>query len=272
MFDLHSHSNASDGSLTPQALVSRARQQGVTQLALTDHDSVDGVLSLASETLDIGLIAGVELSCIWGKALVHVVGLRIDPRSDVITRGLQQQQQARLQRAQLIGDKLAKLGFEGASDGARQLAGDGQIGRPHFARFLVEQGHVSSENEAFKKYLGAGKPGDIKLVWPQLATVVAWIVASGGVAVLAHPLHYKMTATRLRALITDFRAAGGLALEVINGRQTPDKTRTLSALAERFGLLASIGSDFHRPGAPWSELGQMGSLPADCRPVWSAWD
>lgn len=272
VFDLHSHSTASDGSLSPQALVDRARQQGVKQLAITDHDSVDGVLALQHSPVDIGLIAGVELSCVWGKVLIHIVGLNIDPRAEVMARGLQQQQQARQQRACVIGQKLEKLGFSGAAEGARQLAGDSQLGRPHFARFLVEQGYVASENEAFKKYLGAGKAGDVKLMWPALHTVVSWIVDAGGVAVLAHPLHYRMTATKLRALITDFRQAGGLAVEVINGRQSADKTRTLGDLARRFDLLASLGSDFHRPGAPWSELGMMGDLPRDCVPVWSAWE
>lgn len=272
MFDLHSHSSASDGSLAPAALLQRARQQGVRHLAITDHDSVDGVLAVLDSELSAGLVPGVELSCVWGKMLVHIVGLQIDPRAAAIASGLQQQQQARLQRAELIGQKLAKAGFSGACEGALAIAAGSQVGRPHFARFLVSQGFVASEQEAFKKYLGAGKPGDVKLVWPALAEVVQWIVDSGGVAVLAHPLQYRMTATKLRALTADFKAAGGRAVEVINGRQTPDRTRTLGDLAERFGLLASLGSDFHAPGAPWSELGQMGTLPARNRPVWSAWE
>lgn len=272
VFDLHSHSSASDGSLAPAALLQRALQQGVQQLAITDHDSVDGVLAACDSELPVALVPGVELSCVWGKALVHIVGLNIDPGAEAMTAGLQQQQQARLRRAHLIGEKLAKAGFAGACEGALALAAGSQVGRPHFARFLVDRGFVSSEQEAFKKFLGAGKAGDVKLVWPALAEVVQWIVDSGGVAVLAHPLHYRMTATKLRGLCADFKAAGGRAVEVINGRQTADRTRTLSELAKRFELLASLGSDFHAPGAPWSELGQMGSLPPDVRPVWSAWD
>lgn len=272
IFDLHSHTNASDGSLTPSELLVRAREHGVRQLAITDHDSVDGVLSLEGGAADIGLIAGVELSCVWGKSLIHVVGLNIDPSCPALVGGLQRQQRARTERALLIAGKLERYGFRDAYAGAAALAGAGQIGRPHFARFLVERGYVGSEKEAFKKYLGTGKPGDIKRVWPPLASAVTWILESGGVPVLAHPLHYRMTATKLRALVADFRDAGGRAVEVINGKQPGDQTLRLCDLADRFDLLASLGSDFHRPGMPWSELGQMGALPVRCRPVWSEWD
>ena len=275
VFDLHCHSTASDGQLAPPELLLRAQQQGVEQLAITDHDTVEGWRALSGQAglpAGITLIPGVELSCVWGKALIHIVGLAIDPFNEVLTKGLQHQQQARQQRAEMIASRLEKLGFKGGYDYTAGLAAGGQIGRPHFARFLVENGHVASTSEAFKKYLGAGKTGDVKLTWPALAEVVRWIGASGGVAVLAHPLHYKMTATRLRALTADFKAAGGSALEVISGKQPLDRTRSMAALAERFELSASIGSDFHEPGMPWNELGQMGELPSQCRPVWSAWD
>lgn len=272
IIDLHSHTTASDGSLSPAELLERARQLGVGQLAITDHDTVAGLQELGGISTDPRLVPGVELSCVWGKSLIHVVGLQIDPAAPALYAGLEKQQSARRERAHLIADKLERFGFEGAYEGAASLAGEGQIGRPHFARYLVDQGYVTSEKEAFKKYLGSGKPGDVKLVWPALSTVVEWISQSDGIPVLAHPLHYPLTQTRLRGVIADFIAAGGVALEVINGRQTEDKTRQLAALADRFDLLASVGSDFHRPGLPWSELGQVASLPARCRPVWSLWE
>lgn len=270
--DFHCHTTASDGSLSPAELVARAQQMGVDCLAITDHDTMDGYLEARQlQDLTLSLVAGVELSCIWGKSLVHVVGLNVDADCPSLKALLSKQQNARVQRAQLIGERLAKLGFEGAYDYAAKLAGDSQIGRPHFARFLLDKGYVSSINQAFKRYLGAGKVGDVKLTWPHVSEVVQWIKGSGGTAVLAHPLHYKMTATKLRALLTDFAAAGGAALEVINGKQTGDKTRYLSELCEQFGLAASLGSDFHTIGPAWSELGQMGKLPAGCQPVWSSW-
>ncbi len=271
--DFHSHSTASDGDLSPAELLERAAQQGVELMAITDHDSIEGYLNVRQSPIPsaLTLIAGVEISCVWGKALVHIVGLNIDTDHLPLQQALTSQQQIRVNRAKLIGEKLEKYGFEGGYQYAFELAAGGQIGRPHFARFLVDKGHVNSTKQAFKKYLGAGKPGDIKSVWPNMATAVDWIRASGGVAVLAHPMHYNMTGTKLRALITDFKQAGGEGLEVINGKQPGDRTQYLAGLAQRFELLASIGSDFHKPGTPWNELGQMGALPADCQPVWSHW-
>lgn len=270
--DLHCHTTASDGALSPADLVDRAVQQGVNVLAITDHDTVDGLLQLPAAPADIEMVSGVELSCTWGKRLIHVVGLNIQIDSEPLITGLRQQQQSRQLRAELIAEKLEKYGFSGAYDYVSALAGGGQIGRPHFARFLVEKGYVANEKQAFKKFLGAGKPGDIKTTWPSMATAVEWICASGGVAVLAHPHHYKLTTTKLYALTTDFRAAGGRAVEVISGQQPRDRTQYLLQLVERFDMLASIGSDFHRPGQAWNELGQMGELPGRCRPVWSAWN
>ena len=272
IIDLHTHTTASDGELTPQELIGRAEQLGVDMLAITDHDSIDGLQAVIDRPSTVALVPGVELSCVWGRQLIHVVGLAIATGSPVLTAGLDSQQQARLRRAELIAEKLERYGFLGAYEYAAGLAGEGQIGRPHFARFLVECGHVNSEKQAFKKFLGAGKPCDIKLTWPALDVVVSWIRESGGIAVLAHPLHYKMTNTRLGALTADFREAGGRALEVVSGRQPDDRTRMLASLASRFELLASVGSDFHRPGMGWNELGQMGELPKSCLPVWSAWD
>jgi len=242
-------------------------------LAITDHDTVKGYeQALVYANLEsITLIPGVELSCVWGKQGIHVVGLNIDINSSELSNGINTLQQARSERAHIISDKLSRLGFKGGYDYAKEVAAGGQIGRPHFAQFLVEKGHVPNVNTAFKRYLGAGKPGDVKTVWPALKEVVGWIVDSGGVAVLAHPLHYKMTATRLRALITDFKTAGGTAIEVISGSQQLQQTEHLAQLATRYQLMASVGSDFHRPDFAWSELGKVGKLPAHCQPVWQSW-
>lgn len=271
--DLHNHSSASDGELSPEDLLQRAQNEGVELMALTDHDTIDGYLALRelAKTANDSpqLISGVELSCVWSKMLIHVVGLNFDADNEPLRSALVGQQQARRVRAQLIADKLEKYGFTGAYDYASNLAGESQIGRPHFAQFLVDKGYVNSLNQAFKKYLGAGKPGDVKLTWPQMATAIDWIQRAGGVAVLAHPLHYKMTATKLRTLLADFKAGGGQAIEVICGQQNKERTQYLSQLAAQFELMSSVGSDFHRPGSPWSELGKTGPLPRDCVPVWS---
>lgn len=273
MHDLHCHSLCSDGILRPQALVSRAKTQGVTVLALTDHDTVAGIdeAQAAAEDEGIRVLPGIEFSCLWNGTGIHIVGLNIDPSHPQMQAAVARQGESREIRAQQIGDKLAKAGIPGALEGARKKAGDAVIGRPHFAQFLVESGRVSSMNAAFKKYLGAGKVGDVKQVWPSIPEAVGWILASGGVAVIAHPDKYKMTRTKLGRLIAEFAEAGGQAMEVVSGHQAPDLTRNLCQIANKHSLYASCGSDFHVPDQPWQELGAFSALPDDCRPVWELW-
>lgn len=273
LHDLHTHSLCSDGILRPQALVSRAKMQGVTVLALTDHDTVAGLEEAreAAREEGIQILSGIEFSCLWNGIGIHIVGLNIDPDHPDMKAAVARQGESRENRAIQIGEKLAKAGIPGALEGARAKAGDAVIGRPHFAQYLVESGRVSSMNAAFKKYLGAGKVGDVKQVWPSVPEAVEWILAAGGVAVIAHPDKYKMTRTKLGRLITDFTEAGGQAMEVISGHQAPDLTRNLSQIANKHGLYASCGSDFHVPDQAWQELGSFGSLPPECRPVWELW-
>ncbi len=271
LVDFHTHSSASDGALSPRDLLQRARQAGVTQFAITDHDTLAGCRAAlcgynpgAGETR---LVAGVELSCVWSGVTVHVVGLGIDLDNPELNAGVESLQQARLLRADKIAQRLEKLGYANALAGARAEAGSSQLGRPHFARWMVAQGHVKDANEAFKKYLGAGKCGDVKAYWPQLAAVTGWIVTAGGTAVLAHPLKYKLTRMKLRRLVRDFVAAGGTALEVLSGRQAVDQTRMMQLLATEFGLLASVGSDFHRD-SPWHPGIGVEAQVGACRGVW----
>ncbi len=271
--DLHTHSNISDGILDPESLVSRAKAKGVDVIALTDHDSVAGLARARASARDLGLqlVNGIEFSGVWGKLGVHIVGLDIDPGHPVILEAVAHQAEIRELRAQKIGERLARVGVTGALEGARAIAGDSVIGRPHFARYLVETGAVTGMHQAFKKYLGAGKPGDVKNLWPDMSTAIDWIRAAGGVAVLAHPEKYKLTRTRLRALVADFCEAGGRALEVVSGHQESGVTDCLARLATERGLYASCGSDFHVPDQPWQELGAFGTMPAACKPVWQLW-
>jgi 3',5'-nucleoside bisphosphate phosphatase len=216
------------------------------------------------------LLPAIEYSCVWENLSVHVVGLNIDIGHAASEQAELFLRDARQRRAELIGARLDKLGMPGSCAGALALAGNSQVGRPHFARYLVQAGHVSSEEAAFERYLGAGKIGDVKMLWPQLAEAVGWITAAGGIAVLAHPIKYRQTATRLRRLVQAFQAAGGTALEVVVGRQNTDDGRFLAQLCRDYALQASVGSDFHKPG-PWCELGEIAALPAGCEPVWARW-
>ena len=268
IYDLHSHSDRSDGDLAPAELLGRARLQGVGALAVTDHDTVAAYRALPREPEGITLIPGIELSTTWKSLTVHVLGLNIDPDSDAMATATRLQTEARMRRAEQIGARLARQGIEGAFEGALALAGGGFIGRPHFARHLVETGRVATMADAFDRYLGAGRAGDVRDHWAELPRVIAWIRDAGGIAVLAHPLKYKLTRTRLKRLLGDFMAAGGEGMEVVSGRQPEYRTRDLGRLCAAMGLLASLGSDFHRPGMPWAELGATGPLPSAVAPVW----
>jgi predicted metal-dependent phosphoesterase TrpH len=270
--DFHTHSLASDGALTPLELVRRAKAAGVRQFALTDHDTTAGYLSVrhTSEADEVGLISGVELSCRWATTTVHVVGLNFDADASQIIAVVEQLTQAREERAKKIAMRLAGVGIDVALEGAKAVANESQIGRPHFATWMVEAGAVNSVTEAFDKYLGAGKIGDVKMFWPPLSDVVQAITQAGGVAILAHPLKYRLTDMKLRALINDFKAAGGGAIEVLNGRQPETDLKRLSQLAEGNGLMCSVGSDFHRDFEYGPKLGiDVGRLP-DGVYVWDA--
>jgi predicted metal-dependent phosphoesterase TrpH len=270
--DFHTHSLASDGALTPLELVRRAKAAGVRQFALTDHDTTAGYLSVrhTSEADEVGLISGVELSCLWATTTVHVVGLNFDADASQIIAVVEQLTQAREERAKKIAMRLAGVGIDGALEGAKAVANESQIGRPHFATWMVEAGAVNSVTEAFDKYLGAGKIGDVKMFWPPLSDVVQAITQAGGVAILAHPLKYRLTGMKLRALINDFKAAGGGAIEVLNGRQPETDLKRLRQLAEGNGLMCSVGSDFHRDFEYGPKLGiDVGRLP-DGVYVWDA--
>jgi predicted metal-dependent phosphoesterase TrpH len=270
--DFHTHSLASDGALAPMELLRRAKAAGVRQFALTDHDTTAGYLSVrhTTEADEVGLISGVELSCRWATTTVHVVGLNFDADAPEMVAMVEQLTQARDERAEKIAKRLAGVGIDGALEGAKAIVKESQIGRPHFATWMAEAGAVDSVTEAFDKYLGAGKIGDVKMFWPPLSDVVQAITRAGGVAILAHPLKYRLTGMKLRALINDFKAAGGVAIEVLNGRQHETDLKRLSQLAEGNGLMCSVGSDFHQDFEYGPKLGiDVERLPTGAY-VWDA--
>ncbi len=269
LIDFHTHTSASDGELTPEALLARAVERDLSALAITDHDTLEGFKSAVSHVPNnLRLVPGVELSCLWGGANIHVVGLGFDPTAPAITTFIAHQSAAREQRAQKIAQRLEKAGFPNAYDGALAVAKGAELGRPHFAKWLVSAGFVDSETRAFDRYLGRGKLGDVKTFWPPLSEAVTALTAAGGTAVLAHPLHYAMTRMKLRALCTDFADAGGGAIEISSGRQTQDEIARLTRLAQEFGLYASMGSDFHRPWQYGPELGVSTTLAKGVSGVW----
>jgi predicted metal-dependent phosphoesterase TrpH len=274
LIDFHTHTTASDGALTPAEMLGRAAEAGIELLAITDHDTMAGYFAaaaLGAKYPNVGLVPGVEYSCRWSGTTIHVVGLGMDCEHPAMREGLAMLGQARRERGIKIAQRLEAKGFQGALAGALAEAGESQLGRPHFASWMVGQGHVKDHSEAFDKYLGQGKTGDVKAFWPELADVVQWIVQAGGAAVIAHPLKYRFTRMKLRRLVIDFREAGGQAIEVLSGRQTPDQTGQLQRLANEFQLEVSAGSDFHRDGPYSPALGIELSRLQSPLGVWQRW-
>ena len=270
MIDLHTHSRVSDGTLEPGALVALAAGRGVKVLALTDHDSIDGLAAAQEAAVGTGLrlINGVEISVSWEHKTWHVVGLDVDTADPALTAGLARLQAVRDERALEIGRRLEAKGVSGAYAGAQALAGEAKLTRTHFARFLHQAGHVKDEAQAYKKWLGRGKPAHVSATWASLEEAIGWIHAAGGQAVLAHPFRYGITRAWLVKFLTAFKQAGGDAMEVVSGRGNPDEFHTALHLAQRFELAASVGSDFHAP-APYSQPGITMELPASVPAVWS---
>ncbi|WP_343662201.1 3',5'-nucleoside bisphosphate phosphatase [Ralstonia sp.] len=272
--DLHCHSTVSDGMLAPQEVAARAAAHGVTLWALTDHDEVGGQAAAreAASALGMDYLSGVEISVTWAGRTLHIVGLGIDPDNADLVQGLERTRSGRCARAEDISAALAKLGIEGAYEGALGYAGNpDMVSRTHFARFLVEHGHCRDIHEVFDRYLGDGKPGYVPHRWARLADAINWIKGAGGVAVMAHPGRYTLSLVEHSALFDEFKALGGEGVEVVTGSHTPDQYALYSDVARRYGLLASRGSDFHGPGEGRVELGTLPPLPDNLTPVWSRW-
>lgn len=271
--DLHSHSTASDGRLTPAELVRRAVAQRVDVLALTDHDTVAGIgeaeAVIAAENLPVRLIHGIELSTSWDALEIHVVGLHINAESAELMATIASQESARVARGIEMGRRLAKQRIEGAYEGALALANGASLTRAHFARYLLEAGHCANLQKAFDHYIGRGGKAYVPHQWMSIAEAIQVIHAAGGLAVLAHPGRYKLSTKWLKRLLQLFKEAGGDAMEVSLPQQSPQERANLGLWCREHQLLASVGSDFHAPTS-WQELGRNLWLPKDVTPVWHA--
>ncbi|MEK6662549.1 MAG: 3',5'-nucleoside bisphosphate phosphatase [Pseudomonadota bacterium] len=272
--DLHSHSTISDGLMTPRELVHHAAAQGVQVLALTDHDDVAGIPEAreAARLIGMTLIAGTEISVTWRNRTLHILGLRIDPAHPALQQGLARLRASRATRAQGIADELTKAGIMGSLEGAYEHAPEGIISRTHFARFLIQQGHAKDMKSVFKRYLVKGKPGYVPHIWATLEEAVSWILGAGGLPVIAHPGRYDLGSTLMNALFTEFKLLGGAGIEVVSGSHHIDNYEQFTQLAEKFGLRASRGSDYHGPGHSYRDMGKLPDLPSRCQPVWQDWE
>ena len=269
--DLHCHSVVSDGTLTPEELAPRAAANGVELWALTDHDEIGGQhrAIAAAHAVGMAYLTGTEISVTFAGVTVHIVGLGFDPDDAALREGLAETRDGRIPRAREMAAQLAAVGIPGAYEGALKYVGNPQlVSRTHFARFLVEAGVCRDTPEVFRKYLTEGKPGYVPHRWAALGDAVRWITQAGGVAVIAHPARYKFTANEEYALFSEFKAHGGLGVEVVTGSHTAAEYVTYADMAREFGLAASRGSDFHSPAESYTDLGKLPLLPDNLTPVW----
>jgi len=282
-FDLHNHTNASDGTLSAQALVALAYKNGCDALALTDHDTVMNVASAQVAASDCGLkfIAGVEISVSWvahgdidsASKTIHVVGLNIDPTNKMLLDGLASVRGGRIARGREMSRLLVEAGVPDIFEEAFLLAENkDMLSRTHFARALVARGVVKDISAAFKRYLSEGNPGYIAHQWSSLPDAMRWIMAAGGVAVIAHPGRYRLDSVGLKTLFSEFKALGGQSIEVVTGSHSPDEYAPFASRCKEFGFYASRGADFHGYADTPVEPGQLPSLAdvdSDLKPVWS---
>lgn len=255
--DLHTHTTASDGLLSPAALVQAVQSAHLEVFSITDHDTLDALAEAEGHARDFGLrlIPGIELSAMWRKTVeLHILGYFLDPADANLLAFLRDTREARRTRLRAMLGRLRLLGMVVEAEEVLACARDGNVGRPHLARVLVQRGLVGSTDEAFARYLGEGKPAYVPRPDVTIAEAIHVIHEAGGLASLAHPgLHNRDEA------IPDLIAAGLDAIEVYHATHTPGQAAHYRRLAQRRGLLVTGGSDFH--GAVGSGYGPAPGLP-----------
>ncbi|MBI4402003.1 MAG: PHP domain-containing protein [Nitrospirae bacterium] len=255
--DLHLHTTYSDGSLPPAEVLALAKKAGVSALAVTDHDIVDGIPESieAGARLGIEVIPGVEISSRYGESELHILGYFLDWQDPVLSTRLAWLRASRHTRNPRIIAKLNELGLAITYEEVKALAGTESVGRPHIARVLMEKGYVQSAKEAFDRYLAQDKPGYVPRELPEPAEAIAWIRAAHGIPVLAHPVWVKLNEAGLLKLCEKLKAEGLMGVEVHYSTHKPQQTREYLNIARRLDLLVTGGSDFHGVTKPDIEVG-----------------
>ncbi|MCC6943418.1 MAG: PHP domain-containing protein [Thermomicrobiales bacterium] len=257
--DLHCHTNASDGFLSPAELIALAAAQQMRTLAITDHDTIDGLAEATAAALEHGIevVPGVEISSNTGGSEIHMLGYFVDPASPILSDHLRWCIESRIARVEQICRRLTAAGLPLTVDEVLAVAGSGSVGRPHVAQVMIARGYVDSIGDAFARYLGRGKPGFVQRENVAPAKAVGVIIESGGAAVLAHPY---ATGAALEVL-PDLIDAGLAGLEAWYGEYDQRTRERLAAMAEKLGLIATGGSDFH--GTGFKEGRNLGSVAID---------
>ncbi len=257
MIDLHTHSTASDGKLTPAELMRHARSVGIEVIALTDHDTLSGLEEAAEEAarVDIDFIPGIEISAENDPGTLHMLGYFVDPSDSELIETLMWLRGGRDDRNHIILAKLAELGCPLDWEEVAALAGGESMGRPHIATAMVNRGYVSSFNDAFERYLGKGAAAytDRLKMTPEIA--IERIRSAGGLPVLAHPQTLSLNDNDLSDLLDRLASLGLAGIEVYYYSHSEEETDLYLTLASRYGLAVTGGSDFHGPGMIETKLG-----------------
>ena len=269
--DLHNHSYFSDGFLSPSEVVNLATLAKCDLFSLTDHDTTNGLAEaqLEAEKLGLNLINGVEISAFWRNSAIHIVGLGIDIDSDILQTGLEYNQNLRKIRAEKIALGLRRSGIKDALEKAQNLSGGHMLTRTHFAQMLIQEGYCKDMKSVFRRYMTGKKPGGVRVEWRNFDEVINWIQSAGGKAFIAHPFRYRMTHTKIKNMIKDFKAVSGDGFEIVNANSSEEEISIGNKWSEDFDLLVSSGSDFHGWPNQRVQIGNLSDMPNHKRAVWS---
>lgn len=259
LVDLHVHTTASDGTLTPTEVVAYAKSKNLQAIAITDHDTIDGIKEAiaAAERMNFKIIPGVEISVDYKGKEMHILGYLMDIDSEVLKESLEQLQQYRRERNPKIIRKLQEAGLKITLEEVGAEAGGTVIGRPHFAAVIVKKGFVRDKQEAFDKYLANGKPGYVKKERLTPREGIELILAAGGIPVLAHPKYLQDQGyAQLDSLLEQLKGYGLKGVEVLYTSHEPDEVKNYLRLANKHGLLITGGTDFHGANKPEIDLGE----------------
>ena len=257
--DLHIHSHYSDGLLSPKEIARKAVNTGCNFFSLTDHDTLDGLEEAKeySQSFDLTFVNGVEISAQQNSQSIHIVGLGINPNEKLLIDGLKKNNQFRVDRAKKISEGLGRVGITRAYEKARALSKTDYITRTHFAQMLIKENICPNMSSVFKKYMTGKKPGAVKGEWASSFEVINWIHQAGGLAILAHPLRYKMTLTKLKKLVKDLKLLMLDGIEIVNSFSSAEDIAISKMIADENELLYSGGSDFHGWAGQTIELGNI---------------
>ena len=268
--DLHNHSYYSDGVFSPTEVVRLADEADCNLFALTDHDTTDGLAEAQqmADELSVNLVSGVEISALWRNMTIHIVGLGIDINNDILQKGLNYNQRLREERAEKIALGLRRAGITDALEKTQELSKTDMITRTHFAQMLIREGYCKDMTSVFRRFLTGKKPGASRVEWRSFDEVVGWIHAAGGLAVIAHPFRYRMTQTKIKNMLIDFKEVLGDGVEVVTATSTDEEITLSNLWAKEYKLLSSCGSDFHGWSNQRNQIGCLRNLPNLDNAIW----